>query len=93
VPGNYDGSVLDDVINVTDERAVRMLHTLTRREGTLRRRLRGDGRRGRGGLREVPAEGGSSPERRRDPERHRTQLRFQALQPRVAEEPEPSRPE
>jgi cysteine synthase A len=33
VPGNYDGSVLDDVINVTDAEAVRMLHTLTRREG------------------------------------------------------------
>lgn len=33
VPGNYDGSVLDDVINVTDAQAVTMLHTLTRREG------------------------------------------------------------
>ena len=33
VPGNYDGSVLDDVITVTDAQAVTMLHTLTRSEG------------------------------------------------------------
>jgi cysteine synthase A len=33
VPGNYDGSVLDDVINVTDAEAVTMVHTLTRHEG------------------------------------------------------------
>jgi cysteine synthase A len=33
VPGNYDGSVLDDIIRIGDPDAVRMVYTLTRREG------------------------------------------------------------
>src|SRR5438093_5365710 len=33
VPGNYDGSVLDEIIRIADPEAVRMVYTLTRREG------------------------------------------------------------
>lgn len=33
VPGNYDGSVLDEIVRISDADAVSMLHTLTRREG------------------------------------------------------------
>ena len=33
LPGNYDGKVLDEIIRIADEDAVKTLHVLTRREG------------------------------------------------------------
>ena len=33
VPGNYDGSVLDEIVRVSDVEATAMAHTLVRREG------------------------------------------------------------
>jgi cysteine synthase A len=86
IPGNYDGSVLDDIIRISDTDAVRMAHTLVRKEGLF---VGGCSYAGRRHVRGLPRS--LAPPRRRDPERTGRNT-SRSLQPGVARLPEPARP-